>query len=310
MNRTTNSCPIVLACDEGYAMPLATTMRSIVEANAGHWPTPFYVLSDGFRKKTMQRVMDSLPEGSACVEWLTVSLEPFRGMVTIAHISAMTYARFLLSDLLPPTVHRVLYLDADLLVLGDLEPLCNTPLDECCIGAVTDHGLDSLVKRRDSKCAGMPQVRDYFNAGVLLIDLDRWREARIGEKAMQYLIEHPHTPFCDQDALNAVLDGAWKQLDSTWNFQRHLHTRLRELTAEDRPKIVHFITAAKPWNPEIPNLNAAFYDAFRQRTRFARTPGSNARDAFRKLWFVLKRLLKRQALVQTVWAHAHRRKWL
>ena len=111
--------PIVLACDEKYAMPLATALRSIVDANCRNWPLEFHVLSEGFSAATREKVLLSLPERSASVRWVSVDLSPFKAFETISYISKMTYARFLISYILPTTVSRVLYLDVDILVMGD-----------------------------------------------------------------------------------------------------------------------------------------------------------------------------------------------
>ncbi len=111
-----------------------------------------------------------------------------------------------------------MYLDADILVLDDLESLWETDLEGAVVGAVLD-GLDPKLKHGDPGFEEVPRVQDYFNSGVLLIDLGRWREERISERALELLINHPQSLFSDQDALNIVCDGRWKKLDPRWNFQ-------------------------------------------------------------------------------------------
>ena len=280
--------PIVLACDGAYGMPLATTLRSIVESNPGSWPLEFHVLASGVPERTRTRVMTSLPRGSASLRWVSINLDLFEGFSTAPYISTMTYARFLIQRVFPETVSRVLYLDADLLVLDDLSPLWQTDLQGAVIGAVTD-GLDALIKTGWPGLEAVPRVTEYFNAGILLINLDRWRSERIAEKALAYLVQHPDSPFSDQDALNVACDGRWHCLDPRWNFQEHLHHKIAEMTAAERPRIVHFVTTAKPWNPTSLSSNAAFYDAFRRRTRFARSAGDIAWDMARRAWSQLKR---------------------
>ena len=293
MTSAQQSCPIVMACDEGYAMPLATAMRSIVEANGQHWPLQFYVISDSFRARTRKRVLDSLPGGSATVDWLIVDLDRFQGLRTIHHISPITFARVLLAELLPPALSRVLYLDGDLLVLADLTPLLEVDLEGACIGAVRDFGLDPIVRRGDHRSVGIPGVPAYSNAGVLLIDMERWRKDGIGERASSYLRKNPQAAFADQDALNVALEGAWKELSDRWNFQDHLRISIARMSVSERPSVVHFVTSAKPWNVESRSLNADFYDGFRQRTRFSRTPRTNFRDVIRRTLFRAKGELKR-----------------
>ena len=130
----------------------------------------------------------------------------------------------------------------------------------------------------------LPAVTDYFNAGVLLIDLPRWREERISERAYAYLTAHPEAPLGDQDGLNFACDGLWKKLDPRWNFQKHFEEQIASLTAAERPAIVHFVTGQKPWLPRSLSVNAGLYDTFRSQTRFARTRGTGFSDAVQISW--------------------------
>ena len=179
-------------------------------SNVRSWPLEFYVLSSGITDRTRERVFSSLPTGSASITWLPVALDRFRKFRTISHISQVTYARLLIPLVLPTWVSRVLYLDADLLVLGALAPLWEMDTDGSVLGAVADHGVNLLIDEGRASGLGVPQVRDYFNAGVLLIDLDQWRQKQISEIALEYLERHPDSPYSDQDALNVACDGQWK----------------------------------------------------------------------------------------------------
>ena len=282
-------------------MPLATTLRSIVESNASSWPLEFHLLSDGFSEDTRKRVFDSLPKGSASLRWLSVDMTPFREFETCSYISKMTYARFLIPNIFPDIVSRVLYLDADLLVLDDLGPLWEIDLAGVVVGAVLDN-LDSQIKGNKPGVEGVPRVRDYFNAGVLLVNLEKWREERISEKALDYLVKNPKSPFSDQDALNVACDSLWKQLDPRWNFQEHYKNRIAELDPEHRPAIIHFVRNLKPWNASVISLNTSFYDAFRSRTCFARTYRDKLLDMVLRTWSRLKGVLKRYWVMQATWS--------
>jgi lipopolysaccharide biosynthesis glycosyltransferase len=287
-------CPIVLACDNGYGMPLATTLRSLVDANPSAWPIECYVLSDGIAEQTKRNVAASLPEGSAVIRWVPVELSDFARFSTAPHISRITYARLLIAEILPPHIARILYLDTDLLVLGDLLALCSTDLEGAAMGAVLDSYLDSATKQNSPDYVNVPRVDNYFNAGVLLIDLGRWRGRRIAEKAVEYLSRHPDSPYSDQDALNVACNGQWRKLDSRWNFQGHCLTHIQKIAPVNRPAIVHFSTKWKPWIVEALNANASFYDSFRSRTRFARTPWERLRDGQKQLWARANNFLRRR----------------
>jgi lipopolysaccharide biosynthesis glycosyltransferase len=283
-------------------MPLATTLRSIAETNRSAWPFQVYILSDGFSENTKRKVIDSLPKGSSSFRWLPADLAGFEGFSTLQHISTATYARLLISSKLPDRVDRVLYLDADILVLDDLAPIWEVDLEGAVLGAVVDERLSTHIKIGNTSLAGLPRVRNYFNAGVLLIDLARWRAERIAEKALGYLERCPHSPYSDQDALNVACDGLWKKLDPRWNYyQIDLQKPISDLSAAQRPGIVHFQGWSKPWNPRSLNLNAGFYDSFRTRTLFACTPEERLRHVPLVIWSRLKRVLKRSVVVSHVW---------
>lgn len=261
--------PIVFASDAAFVMPLATALRSVVDGNESAWPLEFYVLSNGITADARRKIFDSLPAASAYIHWEPVELKQFREFSTLGHVSRMTFARLLIPRVIPASVSKVMYLDADVLVLGALQPLWETDLDGAVLGAVTDGFGDEILKRGEASSVGLPQVRDYFNAGVLLIDLEEWRKKRITERALEYLERYPRSLFGDQDALNFACDKVWKKLDPRWNFHNHRNRRISDLPLNDRPEIVHFVNSDKPWKNSI---NTEFYNGFRRRTLFAQTP--------------------------------------
>jgi lipopolysaccharide biosynthesis glycosyltransferase len=302
-----NLRPIVTACDERFAMPLATALRSIVDANRSDWPLEFYVLCDGFSQSTKNEVVNSLPPRTAVIRWIPVDLALYNEFETPHWVSSkMVFARFLLPKIFPDPVSKVLYLDPDVLVLDDLRVLWETDLEGSVLGAVED-GINGPLQKEELRSTffkGVPRVQCYFNAGVLLVDLTRWREARITHKAFEYLKEHPRSPFADQDALNFACDGLWKKLDPRWNFHdRHWETNFSEIEPSQRPGIVHFVTDLKPWKASSVSINRTFYDGFRRRTRFPRTIQEKLPLEY---WFRCKRALKRSRLLSLLWTKLKR----
>jgi len=293
-------CPLVLACDGGYSMQLATTLRSILEVSRSSWPLEIYILSNGFPESTKRRIVESQPAGACSIKWKTVDLAQFARFSTLPHISSIAYARLLIPSVLPARVSRALYLDADILVLADLAPLCQLDLQGAVAGAVVDERVTTHLNlgNRELNGSPLPSVRKYFNDGVLLIDVAKWRSERIPEKAMEYLEGCPDTMFGDQDALNFACDGHWKNLDSRWNFyQIDLAKPLADMIPSERPSIIHFQGWQKPWDAGSLNPNARFYDEFRSRTLFAYTPGERLGNVPRILWSRLKRFLRRFTLI-------------
>lgn len=296
MASRSSSLQIALACDDRYAMPLATTVRSIVDHNSAHWPVSFHILSHGISEENQGRVESSLPPDSASINWIPVSLSRFDCFSTMGHISLATFARLLLPELLPPSVERVLYLDCDVLVLADLAELWRTDLEGCAAGAVRNvsfAGLDGSAP----VSARSPAASGHFNAGMLLIDVDAWRSARICERAIEFLERYPDTSHSDQDALNFACEGDWLSLPNHWNFQNHFTVRLAEVNSVDRPAVVHFISGSKPWLPEARSPNAAFYDSFRSSTSFARGLSEKVSDSLIRWLAGYRNLMRRCGLL-------------
>jgi lipopolysaccharide biosynthesis glycosyltransferase len=303
--------PLVFACDESYAMPLAAALRSIAEAKRTVDSLEVYILYNTFQSQTRTRVMNSLPPGAVSIRWVPVDLTRFEACSTTSYISGITYARLLIPELLPRSITKVLYVDADILVFDDLIALQEIDLNGAAIGAVLDR-LDSRLKAGDTLWTkDLPCVRDYFNAGVLLIDLERWRQDRISERAFEYLSQHPHSPLSDQDALNVVCDRAWKQLEPRWNFLNDFETDMSGVAVGDGPAILHFAGQLKPWQIGILDPNARLYDLIRSRTCFARTNRDKVKDSLKApvrfyqsgLWWQLKRLLRRYKALRRIWHH-------
>ena len=304
---------IVMACDEAYATPLATAVRSMSEANRSGRPLHIVVLTAEFSDSMKRKVEASVLKTQASFHWVNIDLSDFEECSTLPYISRVTYARLLLPYLFAKSVEKVLYLDADILVLEDLEPLWQTNLEGAVVGAVVDidsdvHAgrLDLASKRSTSKSQDFTAPSSYFNAGVLLVDLPRWRQESISERAMHYLGRHPNTPLSDQDALNVACAGLWKKLDRLWNFH-YGDAVYCPPSAEPSPSIIHFVGKWKPWKAAALSRNSRVYDAFRSRTQFARTNREKARDAIHRSWASLKRLFKQYEIVSVVYGYVTHR---
>ena len=185
-------------------------------------------------------------------------------------------------------------------------------LNGAAVAAVLDR-VDVRLKAGEALWTkDLPRVSDYFNAGVLLIDLERWRQQRITERAFEYLRQYPHSPCSDQDALNVACDRAWRQLEPRWNIQNYWETQMSCITPGDGPGIIHFAGRLKPWQVSILHSNARQYDRVRSRTRFARTNRDKITDYvdaptkyFQSGLFLwqLKRALRRCGTLRRIWRY-------
>lgn len=177
------------------------------------------------------------------------------GLPSYPEITAATYHRLLIGDLLPPDVDKVLYLDGDLVVDGDLSPLWEVDVSDVVAAA----GDDPNSQRERYGALGLAEDHLYFNSGVLLVNLDAWRRERVAERALDFLHERGAAArLLDQDALNAVMQGRVRRLGARWNYMPWLqgsrrHADYPEIAAGRlKPAIIHYAGTRKPWQDKGP----------------------------------------------------------
>lgn len=168
------------------------------------------------------------------------------------YISAETYLRLFITRYVPNDINKILYLDVDMIVLGSIRELFSTNLDGLLLGAIQDSPNPARQKRLE-----IPKENGYFNAGVLLLNLDYWREHHITEKSIAFIKEHPEKiRQHDQDVLNVVSEGHWKRIPFKWNMLNTFFFRhpvidsqfLNELEKNKKDiRIAHYSGGVKPW---------------------------------------------------------------
>ncbi len=161
-----------------------------------------------------------------------------------AHFTEATYYRLLLGEIVPAGIDRILYLDCDTVVRRSLRPLFEADLGAgAVVGAVPLPGSPAW------QWLGLPEGEPYFNAGVLVVDLPRWRAAGVREAAFAFLRDHAaKIRWVDQDVLNVVLSGRWRELGAEWNFQEAHAILWREGKLAVDPALVHYTGNLKPWH--------------------------------------------------------------
>lgn len=298
---------IVLAADEGFAMPLAVTVRSILDHCAADRRPTLYILDGGITEGTKARLQRSWPRHRPYdIHWVAVDRSLLEGIEASGHVTLAAYYRILMPRLLPESVRRAIYFDSDLVCRADVGGLWDVDLGDHLCGAIPDLAApyidSSRVLPNQERCVpflaaarpipnfealGLAPELSYFNSGVLLIDLDRWRNEKISQRVLNCLRDHrDFVLWWDQYALNVVLAGQWKLLDRRWNQGSHLYQFPTWLdspidqetfeTLRDTPYVVHFSSPVKPWHPECrhPRRHEFFQTLDRTEWRGWRPPGA------------------------------------
>jgi lipopolysaccharide biosynthesis glycosyltransferase len=235
---------VAFGIDRNYISQLCVAMHSIETRNKNN-QLCFYVFHDGIDAAGKAQVATR----HATVEWIEIRDPVLLGFD--AHrpsMSRATYFRLMIPKFMPPDIDRALYLDSDLILQGDIAELWNFNLGGHALGAVVDAGLSSS---EFATRYSLPSGGQYFNAGVLLLDVKKLREERTFDHTIDLLSKNVYD-YDDQDALNISFWNRWAKVPPDWNFQRNfLYEKFASWTAltrsAPRPKIIHFTDATKPW---------------------------------------------------------------
>ena len=265
---------VAFASDDGYAPYLLVAVSSLLR----HLPTErecrIVVMDSGISAYYKDRLTEVVKHthSRAGLRFLPVAeldaqLDAFfarrgsKGRVTAW--SYTTYYRLFLSSLLPEC-SRLFYLDVDILICDDLSRVFDIDMQGKSVGTVQDVCLccdgSTAVERRNLERSGQNMAR-YFNAGIMLINLDKWRETSDFIECVENVFcELPNLVYPDQDILNYMFRDDMVQLEKRWNF---LTPQMESNQLEDAAKayrddivaredfgIIHY-AGIKPWKDAV-----------------------------------------------------------
>ena len=251
---------VATSTDSRYLPYVAAMAHSLAVHRSANTPVELTIMHIGVPGADRERLESAA--GGVAVRWISMDAARYRrwGVEPDPLLLTPHYFRCLLPKVLPGA-GRVIYIDADTLVLDDLTPLWRWPLDGRPVAAAGD--LMSIIKDAIDHWQeiGLDGDAPYFNSGVMVIDLKRWRADRIGERVLRRCQADRHRLLIrgrwnqhDQYGFNVVLQNLWTPLASRWN-----HFPERRL---DRPAIVHFLGDTKPGAPRTrPEFTRLFAEA-------------------------------------------------
>ncbi len=269
---------VVCACDDRYAMPLNVMLHSAASTLGAGSRLTVYFLDGGLSESSWSGLRETL----AGLPIDVVSVQPDYSLVehlhTSHHVTPAAYLRLLTAELIPGHLERAIYLDSDVLVREDLTQLWELPLGQhYCLAApdIACPYIDARVGCNNWRKAipwlaalnpignwqelGLDPAAEYFNSGVMVLNLARWREDQVAVQMLDCLQTHRRHVWCwDQYALNVVFHGQWGRLPARWNQGAHClefpdidhspicRQEFSEMLAD--PAIIHFTTEFKPWH--------------------------------------------------------------
>lgn len=260
-----NELNILFSSDDNYAQHLGVAMRSVLENNRDFAVVRIYIIDNEISDLSREKLCRTAAEfTNAAIFWIPYNKWKSQLQLNMTwNISISSYARLFVADMLPDEIDRVLYLDCDMIVCNSLRNLWNTDLKGCVLGAVQDTISDATK----AAVGLMPEER-YFNAGMLLIDLAKWREQGTGRKCLSFIKEkNGAVVHHDQGVLNGVLRNQWFRLPPCDNLMTIHFIFIRErmidyfgenaefysgneiVSAKEHPVIIHYTPSftSRPW---------------------------------------------------------------
>ena len=241
--------PIFFAVDDNYVPFLAVTLQSMIDNASKNYNYIVKVLHTSVSKENIEKIK-KFANNYVNIEFVDVkqSLEEFATRLHIAssQYTQTTYFRMFIPSLYPQ-LKKALYLDCDIVIRDDISKLYNTNIGNKLVGAVSD-GFVSSYKKLDNYVyygLGLDKVENYFNAGILVMNLYQFRQQNFEGQFVDLLAKYKFK-VQDQDYLNVICKNKVHYLPSVWN-----QMPAGEMNDVDKVKLIHYNLVWKPWHVEV-----------------------------------------------------------
>lgn len=238
--------PIFFAIDDGYMPFLAVALESLIDNASNNYYYSIKILYTNINEDNKRKI-NKYKRDNVNIEFVDLNyyIEKVKDkLYTRDYYTKTTYFRLFIANLYPQ-YNKAIYLDSDIVVLGDISELYNVELGDNLIAAAPDDVIQTtrVFQEYAEKVVGVADYRNYFNAGILLMNLDEFRKFNFQEKFLYLLETIKFTVAQDQDYLNRLCKGKVKIIDKGWDRM--------PVATDDYPKenikIIHYNLADKPW---------------------------------------------------------------
>ncbi|MFC6261746.1 glycosyltransferase family 8 protein [Levilactobacillus fujinensis] len=243
----TQPIPIFFSINDAYAPFLSVAITSIVAHATPENQYELNVLYDDLSPENQER-LGSLATANVAIHFvpMTDRLSALQGehMKLRGDTFTLTiYFRLFIAAMFPQ-YDQAIYLDADVVTTTDIANLFHYELGTNLVGAVADtFAADNPQSIQYVEQHLQLPIADYFNSGVMLMNLRQMRAERFNE-TFSHLLTAYHVEFIapDQDYLNLLCRNRVLQLDQAWNVMPTTQARVQD------PKILHYSLFGKPWH--------------------------------------------------------------
>lgn len=209
---------IVYISNDNYAPYSGISILSLLENNKSVNNLNLHYINNGISKENKNKIEGIVNYYNRNITFYDVDLDNIFNKVGMnRHENEFQYIDLFLHEILPKDMDKVLYLDSDSIICGNISELWDENIDEYYMGAVLEIKLNLDTASHYKRELGINEKDPYINAGVLLINLKKMRNSQISKEFVNYINNVNHV-YYDQDTINVVLNGKIKILNLKYNF--------------------------------------------------------------------------------------------
>ena len=247
--------PLFFAVDNNYAKILSISLYSIIDNASKDYDYKVYILNTGLNEESTS-LLKSLENKNFSVEFVDVSLNIQRISNDLSirdYYTKTTYYRLFIAELYPQ-YKKCLYLDCDTIIKGDISELYNHNIGNNLVGAIPDLSVQVVPEfiQYVEQALGIAH-EEYFNAGILIMNLEEMRERQFEEEFISLIDKYKFEVAQDQDYLNVLCHNSVYFVESDWN-------QMPFGPVNKNVKLVHFNLSYKPWKYEKVMYDEIFWD--------------------------------------------------
>lgn len=298
---------LVYTTNESFCAKVAASICSVFENNRQEEEIIVYIIGQGLLQESCEHFwfLGKMYNREIQIIYLNDVYSYFDFKFDTGGWNPIVLARLVLDKLLPTCVNKVLYLDGDTINLEALTDLWNVDMQDKVIGAC----IEATVDKKHREEIGMGKM-PYVNAGVLLIDLEKWRECEIGNRILRYYNEnYENLTANDQDAINGALKGRILFLDPKYNYYNiywfYPYKLLRKLMgqsfyysfetvsqASKHPAIIHYLGEERPWRKGNRHKYRDEYEKYLQKTPWKNEKMEEGWELYFVFWNIFNVLIR------------------
>lgn len=254
--------PVFYACDEAYLKYALVSIYSLIKNASSEYKLDIHVLNTGISDISTQMIK-RLENENVNIQFddVTHNLKEIESQLPLRdYYSMTTYYRVFIAQMFP-WYDKVIYLDSDTIIKGDISKMYEIDLGDNYVGGVNDPVVSQtdIFAEYAETVLGINRF-DYFNAGVLLINIKMFREENVLGQFVELINKYSFVVAQDQDYLNVICQGKVLKLDPSWDSEVYGEF----LCSVEQMNIIHYNLAAKPWHYKDCRLSDIFWDYAKQ----------------------------------------------